>query len=157
MKLSPIMKTNILHRARRNRTHRGAFTLIELLLVLVILSILAAIVVPRFAGKTEQARKTAAESQIATFGTALDSYEIDTGRYPSGKTGLNDLVQQPGNVVGWKGPYLKSDIPLDPWGNTYVYECPGKHNPTSYDLMSMGPDGRVGGDDDVANWKTDKR
>ena len=104
MKLSPIMKTNFFHRAPRIGASKGAFTLIELLLVLVILSILAAIVVPRFAGKTEQARKTAAESQIATFGTALDSFEIDTGRYPTGKGGLNDLVQQPGNVVGWKGP-----------------------------------------------------
>lgn len=143
--------------ARCHRTSQGAFTLIELLLVLVILGILAAIVVPKFAGRTEQARLTAAQSQISTFGTALDSFEIDTGKYPTGKSGLNDLVQQPGNVIGWKGPYLKGEVPLDPWNNPYVYECPGKHNPTSYDLMSMGPDGRVGGDDDVANWQTNSK
>lgn len=151
------MKSNLMKSARCHRTSQGAFTLIELLLVLVILGILAAIVVPKFAGRTEQARLTAAQSQISTFGTALDSFEIDTGKYPTGKSGLNDLVQQPGNVIGWKGPYLKGEVPLDPWNNPYVYECPGKHNPTSYDLMSMGPDGRVGGDDDVANWQTNSK
>jgi general secretion pathway protein G len=151
------MKLNPLNRRSRLTVRRSAFTLIELLLVLVILGILAAIVVPKFAGRTEQARLTAAQSQISTFGTALDSFEVDTGRYPTGKGGLNDLVQQPANVISWKGPYLKGEVPKDPWGNDYVYECPGKHNPTSYDLMSMGPDGRVGGDDDVANWQTSKR
>ena len=130
-----------------------AFTLIELLLVLVILGILAAIVVPKFAGRTEQARMTAAQAQISTFGTALDAFEVDTGKYPKGKSGLQDLVQQPRDVVNWKGPYMKNDIPKDPWGNDYIYECPGKHNPTSYDLMSMGPDGRSGSEDDITNWQ----
>ena len=135
----------------------GGFTLIELLLVLVILSVLAAIVVPKFAGRTEQARITAAQSQIATFGTALDAFEIDTGSYPKGKSGLTDLFQQPREAQNWRGPYLKNEIPKDPWGNEYVFECPGKHNPTSYDVMSMGPDQRVGGDDDITNWNTQKR
>ena len=129
-----------------------AFTLIELLLVLVILGVLAAIVVPKFAGRTEQARQTAAQSQIATFGTALDAFEVDNGYYPKGKNGLNDLVVQPRDAQSWKGPYMKNDIPNDPWGRPYVYECPGKHNPSSYDLMSMGPDGRAGNEDDIANW-----
>src|SRR5262245_13620927 len=133
---------------------RSAFTLIELLLVLVILGILAAIVVPKFSGRTEQARMTAAQSQIATFGTALDAFEVDNGYYPKGKNGLNDLVQQPRDAQNWRGPYLKGDVPLDPWTHPYIYECPGKMNPTSYDLMSMGPDGRVGGDDDIANYQT---
>ncbi len=148
------MKLNrhlIRHSARATR--RG-FTLIELLLVLVILGVLAAIVVPKFSGRTEQARVTAATSQIATFGTALDSFEIDTGSYPRGKSGLQDLVTTPREATGWKGPYMKSDIPLDPWQNPYVYECPGKNNPTSYDLMSMGPDGRAGTEDDITNWKS---
>jgi general secretion pathway protein G len=135
---------------------RAAFTLIELLLVLVILGILAAIVVPKFAGRTEQARLTAAQSQISTFGTALDAFEVDTGQYPKGKNGLLDLFQQPRNVQNWRGPYLKNDVPKDPWGNDYIYECPGKHNPSSYDLMSMGPDGRVGGDDDITNWQSQR-
>jgi len=141
---------------KAKRRSQRAFTLIELLLVLVILGILAAIVVPKFSGRTEQARVTAAQSQVSTFGTALDAFEVDTGRYPKGKNGLAELIQQPRDAQNWKGPYLKSDIPLDPWGRAYVYECPGKHNPSSYDLSSMGPDGRVGGDDDITNW-TQKR
>lgn len=134
-----------------------AFTLIELLLVLVILGVLAAIVVPKFAGRTEQARITAAVSQIATFGTALDAFEVDTGSYPKGKSGLNDLFQQPREAQNWRGPYLKNEVPKDPWGNEYIYEFPGKHNPTSYDVMSMGPDGRVGGDDDITSWNNNPR
>jgi general secretion pathway protein G len=129
-----------------------AFTLIELLLVLVILGILAAIVVPKFSGRTEQARETAAQSQIATFNTALDAFEVDNGYYPKGKNGLLDLVQQPRDAQNWRGPYLKGDVPLDPWQHPYVYECPGKHNPSSYDLYSVGPDAREGTDDDVTNW-----
>jgi general secretion pathway protein G len=147
MKPNPKLPCSIRHATQR------AFTLIELLLVLVILGILAAIVVPKFSGRTEQARQTAAQSQIATFGTALDAFEVDTGFYPKGKNGLLDLVQQPRDAQTWKGPYLKSEIPKDPWGNDYIYECPGKRNPSSYDLMSMGPDGRAGGDDDISNWQ----
>ncbi len=130
-----------------------AFTLIELLLVLVILGILAAIVVPKFAGRTEQARITAAVTQIAAFSTALDAFEVDNGYYPKGKNGLQDLVEQPRDAQNWHGPYLK-DIPKDPWNNEYIYECPGRHTASSYDLMSMGPDGRAGGDDDMTNWQT---
>ncbi len=132
------------------------FTLIELLLVLVILGVLAAIVVPKFSGRTEQARKTAAVSQIATFGTALDAYEVDMGAYPQGKSGLNALLQQPREGTGWRGPYLQKEVPLDPWGNAYIYECPGKNNPSGYDLSSMGPDGRAGTDDDITSWQTTK-
>lgn len=140
----------------RPQTQR-AFTLIELLLVLVILGILAAIVVPKFSGRTEQAREAAAKTQIASFGSALDSFEVDNGFYPRGKNGLNDLVQAPRDAQSWKGPYLKlNEIPLDPWQKPYVYQSPGKHNPTSYDLMSMGPDGRENTEDDVTNWSTKK-
>ena len=131
----------------------SGFTLIELLLVLVILGVLAAIVVPKFSGRTEQARRTAAVSQISTFGTALDAYEVDVGSYPQGKNGLSALVQQPREGTGWRGPYLQKEVPLDPWGNAYIYECPGKQNPSGYDLNSMGPDGRAGTDDDITNWK----
>lgn len=138
--------------ALTSTTRRRGFTLIELLLVLVILGILAAIVVPKFSGRTEQARETAARSQISTFGTALDAFEVDVGKYPSGKNGLQELVEAPREAQNWRGPYLKSDVPNDPWGNPYVYECPGRHNQSSYDLMSLGPDGREGGDDDITNW-----
>jgi general secretion pathway protein G len=70
---------------------------------------------------------------------------------------LLDLVEQPRDAQNWKGPYMKNEIPKDPWGNDYIYECPGKHNPSSYDLMSMGPDGKAGGDDDIANWSQTRR
>ena len=134
----------------------AGFTLIELLLVLVILGVLAAIVVPKFSGRTEQARRTAAVSQISTFGTALDAYEVDMGSYPQGRSGLNALLQQPREGSGWRGPYLQKEIPLDPWGNAYIYESPGKHNPSGYDLSSPGPDGRAGNEDDITNWQAAK-
>ncbi|HOY58676.1 MAG TPA: type II secretion system major pseudopilin GspG [Verrucomicrobiota bacterium] len=143
---------------RAHALGQRAFTLIELLLVLVILGILAAIVVPKFSGRTEQARETAARSQLATFGTALDAFEVDNGYYPKGRDGLQDLIVQPRDAKSWRGPYLKSEVPVDPWGNAYIYECPGRYNPSGYDLMSMGPDGREGGDDDIGNWlRADQR
>lgn len=142
-------------KCRVNTTNRGhgGFTLVELLLVLTILGILAALVVPKFSGRTEQAKLTAAQTQISNFGTALDQFEVDTGAYPKGRNGLNDLLFLPRDAQNWHGPYLKIDvIPNDPWQHPYVYECPGKHNPTSYDLYSAGPDGRTGTEDDVCNW-----
>jgi general secretion pathway protein G len=141
------MKT---HRPLRRAATRG-FTLVELLTVLVILGILAALVLPKFTGRTEEARITAARTQIATFGTALDAFEVDTGSYPRGSDGLNQLVIQPANVVNWRGPYLKSDIPLDPWGRPYAYEYPGKVNANGYDIRSAGPDGQFGTADDILN------
>ena len=132
---------------------QSAFTLVELLLVLVILGILATVVLPKFAGTTERGRVTAAQTQISTFKTALDAFEVDMGFYPKGKGGLNDLILQPRDAANWHGPYLQTDaIPKDPWGNDYIYECPGRHNSSFYDLYSAGPDGRVGTADDVCNW-----
>ncbi|HEX4643982.1 MAG TPA: type II secretion system major pseudopilin GspG [Verrucomicrobiae bacterium] len=149
MKINP--RNNLAtHRPRRDP--RAGFTLIELLLVLVILGILAAIVVPKFSGRTEQARKQAAVTQINSFATVLDAFEVDTGHYPKGKSGLNDLAVKPNDAQNWHGPYMET-IPLDPWGHPYIYECPGKHRPNSYDLSSMGPDGRPGSDDDISNWQ----
>ncbi|HEX5175533.1 MAG TPA: type II secretion system major pseudopilin GspG [Chthoniobacteraceae bacterium] len=143
-------------RSHPHRT-RSAFTLVEMLLVLVILAVLAAIVIPKFSGRSQQAKETAAKSQISSIELALDAFEVDTGFYPAGATGLNALVDQPNNAQNWKGPYLKKGIPLDPWGNPYIYTYPGKNNPRGYDLMSTGPDGRAGGDDDITNWDEQKR
>lgn len=135
----------------RRRNTKG-FSLVELLLVLVILATLAAIVIPKFAGRSEQARITAAKTQIGAFKTALESFEVDNGFYPEGENGLIDLVEQPDSAGNWQGPYLE-EVPTDPWGNLYIYECPGSHNQKGYDIMSMGRDGRVGGEDDIMNWK----
>lgn len=129
-----------------------AFTLIELLLVLVILAVLAAMIVPKFTKRSEQARIAATSTDIANMGTALDAFEIDTGRYPTSDEGLKALIEIPGNVKDWKGPYLKRTVGNDPWGNPYVYRAPGQHNTTSYDLYSFGPNGQEGGGDDIDNW-----
>jgi len=145
-------------RKQTNRARQSAFTLVELLLVLTILAILAGIVLPSMVGRGQQARISAAKADIATFKTALGMFEVDNGFFPKGRTGLQALVQKPSNAQNWHGPYLadKTTVPPDLWGNPYVYECPGKHNPTSFDIMSMGPDGRIGGDDDVCNWTIQK-
>lgn len=137
----------------KSKLHRStsAFTLVEMLLVLVILATLAAIVYPKLAGRSEQARVTAAQTQISSFSTALDAFEVDNGYYPRGKAGLLDLVQPPRDATSWKGPYLK-EIPKDPWGNDYTYESPGRYNQTSYDLASPGPDAKSGSEDDITNW-----
>ena len=135
----------------RRRSGESAFTLVELLLVLVILGILAAIVVPKFSGRTESAQITAAHTNIATFSTALSQFEIDTGSFPRGSDGLQQLIVQPADIANWKGPYLDRDIPNDPWGNPYVYEYPGRVNASGYDITSMGPDKQPGTADDIVN------
>jgi general secretion pathway protein G len=139
-------------RTNLSRSRQG-FTLIELLLVLAILGILAAIVVPKMAGRSEDARKQAAVTQISAFKTALNTFEVDNGYYPKGQSGLMDLIKTPRDAQNWHGPYLDTDsVPKDPWGRDYVYVCPGKHNTSSYDISSPGPDGQAGNDDDVFNW-----
>ena len=134
------------------RPSASGFTLIELLLVLVILAVLAAVVVPKFTGRSEQARKAAARTDIAMLETALDAFEVDAGRYPTSEEGLAALVQPPASVKAWNGPYIKRGVPNDPWGNPYNYRFPGQMNVNGYDLYTFGADGNEGGGDDVDNW-----
>src|SRR6187397_483409 len=123
-----------MHQLRQSQRHH-AFTLVEMLLVLVILAVLAAIVIPKFSGRSEQAKVTAAKADISGMDLALDTFEIDTGFFPQGNNGLTALVDQPSNAPNWKGPYLKKGLPTDPWGNAYVYTYPGKNNTSGPDLM----------------------
>ena len=145
---------------RRNAgTRQKGFTLVEMLLVLVILATLAAVVVPKFAGRTKQAKVTAAKSQISNLEIAIDSFEIDMGYFPKAGNDLRDLIEEPNsnNVQDWHGPYLKKGIPRDPWGKEYVYNYPGKMNIGSYDISSGGLDMKVGTEDDITNWQTEDR
>ena len=139
------------HTGMRKR-RASAFTLIELLLVLVILGTLAALVVPKFTKRSEQAKIVAARTDLANIEVALDAFEVDCGRYPATEEGLKALLEQPSSATGWQGPYLKRGVPKDPWGNTYMYRCPGQHNTNGCDLYSYGPDGQEGGSDDIDNW-----
>ena len=129
---------------------KQGFTLIEIMLVVIILGILAAMVVPKLTGRSDDARKQVAKTDIeSNIALAVDLYEVDTGEYPSN---LDELMTQPSGTTSWKGPYLKKK-PMDPWGHAYVYKYPGEHNTNSYDLSSMGKDGAEGGNDDITNWQ----
>jgi general secretion pathway protein G len=129
---------------------KRGFTLIEIMLVVIILGVLAAMVVPRLTGRSDEARRSVAKTDIeSNLALAIDLYEVDMGSYPDS---LDDLLKAPSSAVGWKGPYLKK-VPLDPWGRAYVYKHPGTHNTDTYDLYSLGKDGQEGGSDDITNWK----
>ena len=129
--------------------NKKGFTLVELMLVVIIIGVLVAMVAPRLAGRSEQAKIAAAHADInANIASALDLYEVDNGSYPEG---LNALLEKPTNAPNWKGPYLKKKKLTDPWNNEYRYTSPGIHN-KDYDLQSYGPDG-VEGSDDIKNWE----
>jgi general secretion pathway protein G len=132
------------------RPVRSAFTLIELLLVMMILAILAAVVVPKFTSRMGDTQIKAAQAQISLFKTALSMFEIDNGRYPTTEEGLNALVQNPSSLPNWKsGGYLSEQkVPNDPFGIPYVYRCPGASG-KEFDLLSCGPDKQEGTADDI--------
>ncbi len=131
------------------------FTLIELMLVVIIISVLVALVVPRLVGRSQEARFAATQAQIeAHLATALDLYELDNGIYPSTEQGLaalRKMTSAPPAPPNWKGPYIKK-TPKDPWGNLYNYISPGLHNIQDYDLFSYGADG-IESSDDIVNWE----
>jgi general secretion pathway protein G len=135
------MQTSQRRRSRIRRMEQAGFTLIEMLVVITIIGLIMALVGPRVLNYLAQSKDKAATIQIASFGSALDLYNFDVGRYPTSSQGLAALVQRPGNLATWNGPYLKGGIvPEDPWGHDYVYRSPSQHGP--YDIISYGAEGR---------------
>ena len=131
--------------------NKKAFTLIELMLVVIIIGALVAMVMPRLTGRSEQARVAAAKADVsANIATALKLYELDNGNFPGTAEGLNALLAKPGSATNWNGPYLDKK-PIDPWGREYKYKSPGEHRQADYDLYSLGKDGTESADD-VKNW-----
>jgi len=140
---------------------RHGFTLIEIMLVIIIIGVLVAMVVPSISGRSNQARKAAAVTDIeSNLDNALDLYQLDNGHYPTTEQGLMALIEKPTAdpvPAKWSGPYLKKKrLPKDPWGHEYVYAFPGEHNKEGYDLSSLGPDG-IAGKDDITNWEKDDK
>ncbi len=139
---------------RRMEIGRG-FTLIELLVVLAILGLMAGIVGPQVIQYLGESKTKTARLQIEEYGSALDLFVLDVGRYPSSEEGLRALVEPPSGVSKWHGPYLKKKlVPSDPWGNAYHYRVPGEHG--AYDLFSLGADNLEGGSDenqDIVSWQ----
>lgn len=139
-------------------TRSYGFTLIELLVVLAIIATLVSVVAPAVFGHVSDARQNAARSQIEILALALEAYNLDNGSYPTADQGLESLRSTP--AVGeparsWRGPYLRKAVPTDPWGRPYHYLSPGHENPQSYDLFTLGRDGRIGGareDADLTSW-----
>ena len=140
--------------AKQLNRSRGAFTLVEIMLVVIIIAALSAMVVPRLVGRSEQAKVSVARSDIeAHLSTALKLYELDNGNFPTTEQGLAALRARPSSSPvpkNWNGPYIEKD-PIDPWGNPYVYASPGK-NRQDYDIFSLGNDADSP-DDDVTNWE----
>ena len=131
-------------------------TLIEMLVVVTIIALFAALVAPRMLRRSDAARVTAARAQINSFMTALGAYKLDTGTFPTTEEGLQALRIKPAEANQWQGPYLPQDIPVDPWGRPYLYKYPGEHGDEP-DLVCLGADGQPGGDGingDVVSWKS---
>ena len=140
-------------RAGKKQKERG-FTLIEIMIVIIIIGLMAALVGPKLFGKVSVAKQKAAKAQIELFGTALDTFRLDVGRYPTTEEGLKVLREKPSGIEKWQGPYLPKEIPVDPWGKAYVYKSPGEQG--DYDLLSYGLDGAEGGEgenQDIVSWK----
>lgn len=143
-----------LRRGNGARRRRG-FTLIEVLLVLVILVILGSLVTVSISGASMKGKIKAAKAQVGMFQQPLELYFLDLNQYPTTSQGLQALLAPPSdlkNSAKWAGPYLDKTLPLDPWDRPYQYACPGKRNPNTYDVWSLGPDGVDGTADDIGNW-----
>ena len=134
---------------QRARLSLRGFTLLELLIVVLILGLLTSYVAPRLLGQISKSERQTALLQVNSLSKALDAFRLDVGRYPSTSEGLGALTKQPAGAASWRGPYLQSDAPRDPWGNAYVYRSPGASG--DYDLLSFGKDGVAGGEGDAAD------
>ena len=138
---------------------RQGFTLIELLVVMVVLGLLATLVAPQVLDRIDGAKTTTARTQIELLSTALESYRLDNGRYPTTEQGLAALRERPSSSpapTNWRGPYLRKGVPLDAWERAYLYRSPGEQNRTTFDLFTYGRDGKAGGHDedaDLTNWQ----
>lgn len=140
---------------QKTRKQRGV-TLIEMLVVMTIIALFAALVAPRLLNKSDTARVTAARAQINSFMTALGTYKLDTGLYPTTEMGLQALRTRPQGVNQWQGPYLPQEIPKDPWGNEYVYKYPSDQGDEP-EIICYGADGQPGGEGihaDIVSWKS---
>jgi general secretion pathway protein G len=138
----------------QRRKREQGFTLIELVVVLTILAMLAALVVPRLFKNVDKSKVNATKAQIANLETALDAYRLDVGSYPTTQQGLEALRTKPVGVEHWDGPYLAKDVPMDAWGHPYQYKCPSEHG--DYEIVSLGADGQPGGEGfnaEVVSWK----
>ena len=138
------------------RNGQAGVTLIEMLVVLMIIGLFAALVAPRMFRKGDAARVTAARAQINSFMTALGAYKLDTGMFPTTEQGLQALRDRPTGLTQWDGPYLPQEIPVDPWARPYVYKFPGEHGDEP-DIISYGADGQPGGEGlnaDIVSWKS---
>ena len=140
----------------KRRRRQAGVTLIEMLVVVTIIALFAALVAPRMMHQADNARRTQAQAQINSFMTALGAYKLDTGTYPTTEQGLEALRVRPENMTQWQGPYLPKEVPNDPWGHQYVYKFPGDHDPNEPDIVCFGADGQQGGDGlnaDIVSWK----
>jgi general secretion pathway protein G len=145
--MAPAMVNTLLRWNRKQYAARSAehgFTLVEILVVITIIALIMSLVGPRVLNFLSESKAKAAKIQIESLSRALDLYFLDTGRYPSSSEGLSVLIQRPGNITSWNGPYLKGNlVPTDPWGKNYIYRSAGQQGP--YDITSYGADGQEGG------------
>ena len=148
-----------MHAQRRIGHRESGLTLIEILVVIIVLGLLAGLVAPRIIGRVSEAKTATARTQIELLGVALDNYRLDNGYYPTTEQGLAALRTRPTSEPqprNWRGPYLRKEVPDDPWDRPYVYRSPGEVNTGSYDLLTLGQDGQPGGEDedtDITSWE----